>query len=393
MSLGEPITLEQLEGDHDQLLADLRAHEPVCWVPALEMFFVTRWDDVETLDNDITRFTARTDPSFLARALGPNMLTMDPPEATRVRSAMIGSFKAGGVSGEYVAHRLLDQARSLLDAIGPSGRADLMDVYASPLAAAGLGEVLGLGVHSAAQIWDWCVGLCSDIANFDNDPTLEAQGDRARNELGDVIDRRIAEIRADPSTGGAMADFCRATPDGGPLTRDEIVNNVRLMISGGINEPRDGIGLVLWTLLARPDLAEAVNRRPDRWPKLVEEVFRRHSPVGTISRQAIVDTTLGGVEIPRGSFVAGILRSANLDEARFARPTEIDLDRTERGHAAFALGPHRCLGEWLGRQQVRVGAQAALDRLRHLRLDGEVELRGFEFRGPVALPVAWDPAD
>ncbi len=393
MSLGDRITLESLEGDHDALLADLRANEPVCWVPALEMFFVTRWDDVETLDNDTTRFTARTDPSFLARALGPNMLTMDPPEATRARSAMIGSFRPGGVSGEYVGDRLVGQAAELIDAVRPAGRADLMSAYASPLASAGLGEVLGLGEHSATQIWDWCVGLCSDIANFDNDPNLTMRGNRARDELGVVIDRRIAEIRADPAAGGAIADFVRASPDAGPLTRDEIVNNVRLMISGGINEPRDGIGLVVWTLLSRPDLAEAVATRPERWPKLVEEVFRRHSPVGTISRQAMVDTTLGGVDIPRGSFVAGILRSANLDENRFAHPTEIDLDRTERGHAAFALGPHRCLGEWLGRQQVRVGAQVAIDRLPGLRLDGEVELRGFEFRGPVELPVAWDRID
>ncbi len=393
-SLGVGVTMELLEGDHERLLAEMRANEPVCWVPALEMWFVTRWADIETLDNDTRRFTAATKPSFLARALGPNMLTMDPPAAGRTRQAMIGSFRARGVSGDFVTNRLGPMASHHLDAIESLGRGDLMKLFAAPLASASLGEVLGLGDQSADQIWQWCIGLCSDIANFEDDPALTALGDRARDELGEMLDARLAEL-SDAETpsadrSSALAAFLVATPDGGPLTRDEIVNNVRLMISGGINEPRDGIGLVLWVLLERPDLLAAVTERPERWPKLVEEVFRRYSPVGTITRQAVIDTTLAGVEIPKGALVSGILRSANLDEERFANPTEIDLDRTERGHAAFATGPHRCLGEWLGRQQVRVGARSVIERLHGLRLESDIELRGFEFRGPTALPVVWD---
>jgi hypothetical protein len=33
------------------------------------------------------------------------------------------------------------------------------------------------------------------------------------------------------------------------------------------------------------------------------------------------------------------------------------LDRREELHAAFSTGPHRCLGEWLGRQGMRVGIE------------------------------------
>jgi hypothetical protein len=44
----------------------------------------------------------------------------------------------------------------------------------------------------------------------------------------------------------------------------------------------------------------------------------------------------------------------------------------------------------MGRQQVRIGVERLLDRLPGLRLDGEVALHGFEFRGPVSVPVAWD---
>ena len=82
--------------------------------------------------------------------------------------------------------------------------------------------------------------------------------------------------------------------------------------------------------------------------------------------------------------MSGVLRSVNLDEDHWTNPTEIDLGRREGAHAAFALGAHRCLGEWLGRQEVRVGVERLLAHFPMVRLDPdrEVEIHGFEFRGP-----------
>jgi hypothetical protein len=84
-----------------------------------------------------------------------------------------------------------------------------------------------------------------------------------------------------------------------------------------------------------------------------------------------------------------VLTAANRDPARWTAPDEFRLDRGEGSHLAFSLGEHRCLGEWLGRQQVRIGVERLLDRLPGVRLAGDVELHGFEFRGPVSLDVAW----
>lgn len=394
MGLGDDVTLPELERDAEPILARMRRDEPVCWVPALDMWFVTRWDDVETIEADPATFTAATNPSFLARALGRNMLTLDPPECTRVQKAMRPSFQPRGVAGQFVTARLQAMADEFIDGfverLRNGSTIDLMTEYAAPLSAGALADVLGLGAYGAATMWRWCEGICTDIANFENDPEKAAIGSSAKAELGQAILTRLNEVRSGNDAEGpahALADFVAARPDGGPLTTDEIINNVRLMISGGINEPRDGIGLVVWTLLTRPDLMDRVEDEPDKWPKLVEEVLRRYSPVGTVTRQATDDVELAGASIKAGQLVSGILRSVNLDASRFVNPTEIDIDRTERGHAAFATGFHRCIGEWLGRQEVRVGARRLLERLDGLRLSGTVELNGFEFRGPSTLPV------
>lgn len=383
------ITVAQLEHDPDPVLARLRREAPIVFVPAFDMWFVTRWDDVVFVDSHPELFTAATEPSFLARALGPNMLTTDPPELTRLRSIMLPPFQPGGESGRFVADQLAGIADQLLDQIDTARPFDVMEQYAQLLSAGSLAVVLGLDHHGFDTMWRWCQGVCADIANFGNDPALTAQGQQAKAELAGAIEARIEEAAAagDGDDSG-IGWFVRHG-----ATTEEIVNNVRLMISGGINEPRDGIGLVAWVLLTRPDLRAIVEAEPTKLRRLIEEVFRVHSPVGTITRQATCDVEVGSVTIPAGALVAGVLRSVNLDESHWDAPTEIRLDRREGTHAAFATGPHRCLGEWLGRQEVRIGVERLLARFPQLELDpthhpaGEVALTGFEFRGPQALWV------
>ncbi|MED5394844.1 MAG: cytochrome P450 [Actinomycetota bacterium] len=392
MGIGDSVTLGDLETDPDPILARMRAEEPVCFVPSLDMWLVTKWDDLMHMEDHPEVFTANTEPSFLARALGPNMLTKDRPEASRTRDAMLPAFQAGGVAGRFASEHLVQMADRLIDGFVEDGEGDLMASYAGPLSAGSLAAVLGLDSHGWEQVWQWCEGLCADIANFENDPELTALGDRARETLGQAIDRRIDEITEGDGGVSAIAHFIAAETAGGPLDRSEIVNNVRLMISGGINEPRDGIGLVVGTVLADQHLLDELVVEPSLWRKCVEEVFRLHSPVGTITRQATCDTTLRGKAIPAGSLIAGVIRSANLDEERWSDPRKFDLHRSEGGHAAFATGEHRCLGEWLGRQVVRVGSQRLMDRLTNLGLqsDRPITLQGFEFRGPAELPCRWD---
>ncbi len=390
-ALGENLTLADLERDPDTILARLRREEPVSWIPSMRMWLVTRWEDVQFVDSHPELFSARTEPSFLARALGRNMLTLDPPEATRARSAMLPSFQPRGVSGRFAAQELAALADHFIDRIAGQGEADIMADYAAPLASASLARVLGIDAEGWERVWEWCQGLCSDLANFEDDPRLREVGDQAREDLGRVLDRYLDRIEAE---GGdtALADFVMARPHGGPLNRDEIINNVRLMISGGINEPVDGIGLLAMTVMADGELRSRLRAEPSLWRRATEEALRLYTPVGTITRQATRATELAGASIAEGDLVSGVLRSANLDESRWTEPTRFDIDRREGGHAAFALGDHRCLGEWLGRQEVRVGTQRLFDRLEGLRPapGPEPVLTGFEFRGPTSLRVVWD---
>jgi cytochrome P450 len=231
-----------------------------------------------------------------------------------------------------------------------------------------------LGWHDVSwqQIGEWTRGVCTGLANFANDPHLAAIAAAANAASGASIRAAVAPALAD--TG---------------LTPDEIVNNVRLCMSGGINEPRDGIALVAWALLIHPEALDACRTDDAMWRPACEELFRWISPVATSTRQATVDIDMGAITIPAGALVAAVLSSANRDERRWNRPDQFDIHRKEGTHLAFAAGAHVCLGAWLGRSTVRVAVQHLFERLPQLSLAEDVAIRGFEFRGPLSLNVTW----
>ena len=388
MSFAATVTAEELDRDPDPILARLREEEPVAWIPALQMWFVTRWDDVQAMEDDPETFSAATEPSFLARTLGENMLTLDPPACTRLQKACKPPFLRAGRSGSFVENELPAMCDRLIESMREDGEADIIAGYAALVSAGSLATVLGLDAYDFREVWDWCEGLCVGVANFEQEPEAFAVGRRAADAVEAAVLARLDELRERPEACGLL-HILRAEQN---LSAAEIVNNVRLMISGGINEPRDGIGLVVWTMLGDDSLREAALGSPAGMRRLVDEVLRRYTPVGTITRTTTRETELAGVRLPEGVLVSGILRAANLDPARFRDPERLDPTRTEGGNAAFALGVHRCIGEWLGRQEIRVGAERLFRNLPGLRLPSgeEVELRGFEFRGPKSVRVVWD---
>ena len=371
------ITLADLEVDPHPILARLLADEPVCRVASMDLWFVTRWDDVVFVCEHPELFSAATEPSWLRSVLGETMLTLDGAAHDRQYRAMRPAF-AATTAAAAVRDDLSTLFDGLIDGFVAAGEAELVTEYAEPLANLSLAVTLGFRHIGWQDLARWCRGLCTAVANFENDPTKAAIGAQAQTELAAALEVELAE------PAGGLARFAAAG-----LDRDEIVNNVRLMISGGINEPRDGVALVVMELLQRPELLAAVRADSALLRRVIEETFRYHSPVGTATRQTTRDVTLSAVTIPQGEMVAAVLTAANRDPHRWPEPARFDPDRRDGAHLAFAIGEHRCLGEWLGRQQVRVGVERLLARLPGLRLAGDVEVRGFEFRGPAALRVRW----
>src|SRR5215472_10779809 len=78
--LGSAVTVADLEGDAHRVLARLRAHEPVSWLPALDGWMVTGHEFALEVMRDARAFTV-DDPRFsTAQVTGPSMLSLDGAE-------------------------------------------------------------------------------------------------------------------------------------------------------------------------------------------------------------------------------------------------------------------------------------------------------------------------
>ena len=389
MTLGERITLEQLERDPYPIYARLRDGEPVSWVPAVQLWLVTRFDDVRHVDVTPDIFTAATEPSTLNRTMGVNMLGSEGPDQERIRRVVEPPFRPREVEKRSGA-AIPRLANELIDGFERRGTSDLFREFADPMSVRSLQSILGLEDVPWQDLLRWNEGLMPGLANFEGDSAKQQPADEASAEMGDAIEGVLDRLARTPDESVLSWMLHREGDDS--MSREEIVANTKLMLSGGLQEPRDLIALVVWALGLHPEQLDAVCSDRSLIKAAVEETLRWAGPVGTSTRQTTQSTTIAGVPLPEGALVGAVLSSANRDPSRYADADRFDIHRKEGRHLAFAAGAHFCLGAWFGRHLARASLEVLLDRLPGLRLDPErpPTLRGWEFRAPDSMWVAWD---
>jgi cytochrome P450 len=354
----------------------------------VQLWLVTRYDDVRTVDLTPDVFSAATEPSTLNRTMGVNMLGSEGPDQRRIRRVVEPPFRPRDVE-ERTQGMIPALANELIDRFEAHGECDLFTEFADPMSVRSLRFMLGLDEVPWEDLLAWNQGLMPGLANFEGDPQKQAPADEASAALGDAIERVLHRLEREPD--GSVLSWMLHREGGDAMTREEIVANTKLMLSGGLQEPRDLIALTMYALGTHPEQLEEVRANPKLIKPAVEETLRWAGPVGTSTRQTTRATELAGVGLEEGALIGAVLSSANRDPRRFTDPDRFDIHRKEGAHLAFAAGTHFCLGAWFGRHLARVSLEILLARLPDLRLDPArpVTLSGWEFRAPDSTWVRW----
>lgn len=386
------ITVEQLDDDPYPIYARMRCEAPVCFVPAVGLWFVTRWADVEFAASHPKLIDSSVTPSPLDRVMGgKSILVLDGEPQKKLRAMLDPSLRPrvveAGTPG--LIEPLVDE---LLDGLEGRGEAELMAEYFEPVSVRGLGRVLGLDHLDANTLRRWFHGLAQGAINFEDDPArweiADATGAEIDRELAPVLERMWAE--PDDSTISTMLQHAEGSLEERVA---QILPTLKVILLGGMQEPGHAAGTTLAGLLASGQAAE-VAAEPERLVRhAIEEGLRWVSPIGTQTRRAKLDVELGGITVPAGASLGVLVSSANRDEAVWGVDADtFDLHRPRRNHAAFGFGPHFCSGHHFSRVQMRIAVQRLLERLPGLRLDPERPpvFTGWEFRAPRNLDVVWD---
>jgi cytochrome P450 len=386
--IGAGATLAELEADPHPLLARLRAQEPVSWLPALGGWLVTRRDLAMQVMRDPATFTV-DDPRFSTGVVvGPSMLTLDGAAHKRHRAPFAGPFRLDAVRAR-VTEPVADETDRLLDAIAPAGAAELRRELAGPLAAAIVTHALGLQEAGTAEVLGWYDAIVASVTEITagNGPTeAGARGFEAlRAAMEPALDRA-------PETSLLAA---AASDAAGGLARDEVISNAAVMLFGGIETTEGMIANAIAHLLSHPDQLAAVRAEPALLANAIEESLRLEPAAAVVDRYATADVELAGAAIGERELVTVSIAGANRDPAVFPDPDRFDVRRANaKLHAAFAHGPHVCIGMHLARLEAHTAVARVLERLPALALDPDhtPAPRGLVFRKPDALRVRWTPA-
>ena len=387
------ITVEQLDEDPYPTYAWLREHAPVAWVPGVGLWLATTWEAVEEAAGDPETFSASVTPSPLERTMGEgNILLIDGPPQKALRRALDPSLRPRQVEANAVPmiEPLVD---SYLERMLARGRADLMADYLEPISVRSLALVLGLAEVDDDTLRRWFAEMAIGATNFEEDPEKDRIGMGASAEVTARLEPIMRRMFAEPD-GSTISDMLQAAEGTFEERCAWIVPSIKIIITGGMQEPGHGAGSSVYGLLTNPDQAAELAADPEGLVRpAVEEGLRWIAPIGTQTRRATRDTVLAGVEVPAGANIGLLVSSANRDEKVWGPDAHLyDLHRAKRPHAAFGFGPHFCPGHHLARVQERLAIQRLFGACRNLRLDPDTpsRLRGWEFRAPGNLNVVWD---
>jgi cytochrome P450 len=324
-------------------------------------------------------------------ALARHMLSVDPPDHTRLRQLAMPAFSRRRIEGlkdrvRAIVERLLDD---LAVRGGTDSPVDLVSGYAFPLPFTVISELLGIPESDRADLAHWFRTLLAPYPG--PQPPAEAV---AASEM--IVDYLTALLDRKRTTAGEdlVTDLVNAADRDRALTEQEMLSTIFQLVVAGHDTTTSLIGNGTVALLRHPEQRDALVADPALVPRAVEECLRWDAPVPhSTFRYTTEEVRIGEVVIPAFAQVIVSLAAANRDPARYRDPESFDIHRSDGGHLALGHGIHFCLGAPLARMEARIALSTLHTRFPSMRLAVDPsQLRwshgdGLVLRGLTELPV------
>jgi cytochrome P450 len=391
--------LQSFLADPYPALAFVRATMPVFREPNVDIWFITREQDVDAvLRSPLYGKDPRkaTSGHAIQRVLNPDpdqepsLLVLDPPDHTRLRGLVNKAFTPRAV--EQLRPRIQATVDRLLDAVAGKPGFDVMAALADPLPIAIIGEMIGVDARQEEQFRRWSHEIAAALDAQAPTEVIET-GRAARAGLVDYFASEISEHRAHPRAD--LISGLIAAQEGSDVLSDyEMISILTLLLIAGNVTTTDLIGNCVLALCQHPDQLHRLQADASLTNPTIEETLRYDSPVLGTSRVPLQDVEVSGCPIPAHQTVIASIAGANRDPADTPYPERFDITRPEIHHHAFGGGPHYCLGAPLARLEGQIAIGSLVRRFPHLRLDPahEPERRMLPaFHGLISLHVLISP--
>jgi cytochrome P450 len=288
----------------------------------------------------------------------PDMNHADPPEHTRLRKLVSGSFTTQRINAlEPRIQALADEL--IADFPNP---VDLVPAYAVPLPVTVICELLGVPAEQRPTLRELSVRL------FETD---------VHDEITDFMRDLVRHKQSTPDDD-LLSALTRTD-----LSVDELTSMAFLLLVAGHETTANLIANGTYALLTDPMQLDKLRADPTLLPAAVEELLRVDPP----ARMSTFRMTKAPLEIDDVTIPAGETVIVDIAAANGNKPMDITAPAP---HLSFGHGIHRCLGAPLARLEGRIAIGTLLRRLPEMRLEGEVTRQSAGIlSGVSALPIVY----
>lgn len=388
----DPLSFAVYDHPYD-IYKQLRDRAPVYFNERRQLWVVSRYADVQAClrnhEQLVNKFGNDIDGTHDTMGVG-FLVCQDPPRHSVLREAVRKCFGAREIRA--MEDRTRDRARRLLADLVSAGGGDFATDVAVPLAFDTAVRLVGAPIEDLPIFVEHFYRVMErTVGRRDIPDSVMTASKETEERIAAIVEDRRGALAAgiDPDSADAISEIIKSEARGG-VDRAEVVGLAHLVLSAATDAPAALITQCLHVLTTYPALLGHLRENPEKVANFVEEVLRFESPAQNLSRQAVADTTIGGVTIPAGDRVVVLMASANRDERVFSDPEVFDVDRvftTESKVLTFGEGIHSCMGSPIARLVARVMVEELI-RQPELRVVGNPPRWGKQMvRGFHTMPV------
>ncbi|MFZ0874226.1 MAG: cytochrome P450 [Pseudonocardiaceae bacterium] len=351
----------------------LREQHPVHWDGDLDAFLVTSYAEASAVlrgpgwSSDPNRnpaLAARFDRAEPGTQALRTLLTMDPPDHTRLRRLLAPAFTPRSIDALYP--RITAMVKAALADLNTADEVDVVADIGYPIPLAVMCELLDVDIEGAQLLRTETPKLVG-ILEYDPDEEAVLAAEEATASLALHLLPILGDRRHWPGEDLASQLLRLEDDDGGALGLDEVLATCILLLTAGHETTASLIGNGVLTLMEHPDQLRLLQRDPALIKPAIEEILRFECPAKIVGRTNLVDRQLDGHTIRAGQRVLVLLGAVNRDPEQFRDPECFDITRTP-AHLAFGAGPHFCLGAALSRLEAQETLRQLLPLLTGWRL-------------------------
>jgi cytochrome P450 len=368
-------------------LARARSMCPVAHSDVYEDGFwvLTRYEDVLKVAQDWQTFSSELGITVPAPPVQHKILpvTVDPPLQREFKRLVNAHFTPAKIAPWAEPTRAL--VNHLIDGFIERGECDFMAEFAGPFPGLAFFE---FALHAPAEDLEQ-VNHWATLASH----TQLAESRESLMKLAGWIGKFVERRRAEGPRGDVVDAVMNAEIEGRPITPQELIGTIHLLIQGGLDTTAGVLGAVLLRFCEQPEIPALLRQRPELIPQAVEELLRLDASFVCIGRTARHDAEIDGHHIREGQRVIMYWASANRDAAEFEDPDSFDLDRERNRHITFGAGPHRCVGSNLARMNLRIALEEIVRRVTDIKLrpGADIDFHSTFNRVPLSVPITFTP--